>query len=69
MRTRPRPTRRASRRLLADGSVGAADHERQKARADAAAARYEQATRQLALARNRDGYTTLVAPYAGVITG
>ena len=31
------------RRLLADGSVGAADHERQKARADAAAARLEQA--------------------------
>ena len=56
------------RRLLADGSVGAADHERQKARADAAAARLEQARRQLDLARNRDGYTTLVAPYAGVIT-
>ena len=56
------------RRLLADGSVGAADHERQKARADAAAARLEQARRQLDLARNREGYTTLVAPYAGVIT-
>jgi RND family efflux transporter MFP subunit len=56
------------RRLLADGSVGAADHERQKARADAAAARLEQARRQFDLARNRDGYTTLVAPYAGVIT-
>jgi RND family efflux transporter MFP subunit len=55
-------------RLLADGSVGAADHERQKARADAAAARHEQATRQLELARNRVGYATLVAPYAGVIT-
>jgi RND family efflux transporter MFP subunit len=56
------------RRLLADGSVGSADHERQKARADAAAARLEQARRQLDLARNREGYTTLVAPYAGVIT-
>lgn len=56
------------RRLLADGSVGAADHERQKARADAAAARLDQARRQLDLARNREGYATLVAPYAGVIT-
>jgi len=56
------------RRLLADGSVGTADHERQKARADAAAARLDQARRQLDLARNREGYTTLVAPYAGVIT-
>ncbi len=56
------------RRLLADGSVGTADHERQKARADAAAARLEQARRQLDLARNREGYATLVAPYAGVVT-
>ncbi len=56
------------RRLLADGSVGSADHERQKARADAAAARLAQARRQLDLARNREGYTTLVAPYAGVVT-
>jgi RND family efflux transporter MFP subunit len=56
------------RRLLADGSVGAADHERQKARADAAAARLAQAKRQLDLARNREGYATLVAPYAGVVT-
>jgi RND family efflux transporter MFP subunit len=56
------------RRLLADGSVGSADHERQKARADAAAARLEQAQRQLDLARNREGYATLVAPYAGVVT-
>jgi RND family efflux transporter MFP subunit len=56
------------RRLLADGSVGSADHERQKARADAAAARLEQARRQLDLARNREGYATLVAPYAGVVT-
>lgn len=56
------------RRLLADGSVGAADHERQKARAEAAAARLDQARRQLELARNREGYTALVAPYAGVVT-
>ncbi|UJW81166.1 efflux RND transporter periplasmic adaptor subunit [Hydrogenophaga sp. SL48] len=55
-------------RLLADGSVGAADHERQKARADAAAARLDQASRQLELARNREGYAALVAPYAGVVT-
>lgn len=55
-------------RLLADGSVGAADHERQQARADAAAARLDQARRQLDLARNREGYATLVAPYAGVVT-
>ncbi|HSW26753.1 MAG TPA: efflux RND transporter periplasmic adaptor subunit [Burkholderiaceae bacterium] len=56
------------RRLLTDGSVGTADHERQKARADAAAARLDQARRQLDLARNREGYATLVAPYAGVVT-
>lgn len=56
------------RRLLADGSVGAADHERQKARADAAAARLGQAKRQLDLASNREGYTTLLAPYSGVVT-
>jgi RND family efflux transporter MFP subunit len=56
-------------RLLGEGSVGAADHERQKARADAAAARLDQARRGLALARNRVGYTTLKAPYAGVVTG
>jgi RND family efflux transporter MFP subunit len=56
-------------RLLGDGSIGAADHERQKARADAAAARHELATRQLDLARNRAAYATLVAPYAGVVTG
>lgn len=56
------------RRLLADGSVGTADHERQKARADAAAARLDQAGRQLELARNREGYAALVAPYAGVVT-
>jgi RND family efflux transporter MFP subunit len=55
-------------RLLADGSVGAADHERQKARADGATARLDQARRQLELSRNREGYATLVAPYAGMVT-
>jgi RND family efflux transporter MFP subunit len=56
------------RRLAAEGSAATADHERQKARADAAAARLDQARRQLELARNRDGYTTLVAPFTGVVT-
>jgi RND family efflux transporter MFP subunit len=56
------------RRLAAEGSVGNAEHERQKARADSAAARLDQAQRQLALARNRDAYTTLLAPYDGVVT-
>lgn len=56
------------RRLLADGSVGAADHERQRSRADAAAARLDLARRQFDLARNRAGYATLVAPYTGVVT-
>lgn len=56
------------RRLAAEGSAGSADHERQKARADAASARLDQAQRQLALARNRDAYAALAAPYAGVVT-
>lgn len=56
------------RRLLADGSAATADHERQKARADAAAARLDQARRQWDLARNREGYAALVAPFAGVVT-
>ncbi len=56
------------RHLLADQSVSVADHERQKARADAAAARQAQASRQLDLARNRTKYTTLVAEFDGVIT-
>lgn len=56
------------RRLLADHSVAVADHERQKARADAAAARQAQASRQLDLARNRMKYATLVAEFDGVVT-
>lgn len=55
-------------RLLADGSVGSADQERQQARADAAAARQVQAQRQLDLQRNRAGYTVLTAPFGGVVT-
>ncbi|WP_164886821.1 efflux RND transporter periplasmic adaptor subunit [Piscinibacter defluvii] len=55
-------------RLAADGSIPGADRERQQARADAAAARLAQAQRQLDLARNRDGYTTLAAPFDGVVT-
>jgi RND family efflux transporter MFP subunit len=57
------------KRLLTDGSVGAADQERQQARADAAAARLAQAERQLDLQRNRAGYAVLAAPFDGVVTG
>jgi RND family efflux transporter MFP subunit len=56
------------KRLLADGSVSAGDLERQQARADAAAARVQQARSQMEVARNRAGYTTLVAPNDGVVT-
>lgn len=56
------------KRLLADGSVGAADLERQQARADAAQARLAQARGQLDLARRRLSYTTLSAPFDGVVT-
>lgn len=56
------------KRLLADGSVGAADAERQQARADAAAARLMQAQKQFELARNRAGYAVLTAPFDGVVT-
>lgn len=57
------------KRLLIDGSVGAADHERQQARSDAAAARLVQAERQLEALRNRAGYAVLAAPFDGVVTG
>lgn len=56
------------KRLLADGSVGAADAERQQARADAATARLAQAQKQADLARNRAAYSVLVAPFDGVVT-
>jgi len=55
-------------RLLKDGSVGQADTERQRARADAAEAVQAQAASQLNLAKNRAGYTELTAPFSGVIT-
>ena len=55
-------------RLLADGSVGGADAERQQARADAAAARLAQARRQAELARNRAAYAVLTAPFDGTVT-
>jgi len=56
------------RRLLSDGSVGAADLERQQARADAAVARLAQAHSQLDLAHRRVGYAALTAPFDGVVT-
>jgi RND family efflux transporter MFP subunit len=56
------------RRLLSDGSISAADVERQQAKADAASARLAQSKQQLALATNRVGYTTLVSPFDGVVT-
>lgn len=56
------------KRLAADGSVGSADLERQQARSDAAAARWEQAQRQRDLAENRLAYATLRAPFDGVVT-
>lgn len=56
------------RRLLSDGSVGAADLERQQARADAAVARLAQARSQFDLSRRRIGYATLTAPFDGVVT-
>lgn len=55
-------------RLLADGSVPAADQERLQAGADAAAARAAQARRQLDLARNRSSYAVLAAPFDGIVT-
>lgn len=56
------------KRLLADGSVGAADAERQQARADVADARLKQAQKQTLLARNREAYAVLTAPFDGVVT-
>jgi len=55
-------------RLAADGSVGSADAERQRARADAATARRVQAARQVDVAANRVGYATLRAPFDGIVT-
>lgn len=55
-------------RLSVDGSMGSADYERQKSRFDAATASMEQARSALELAKNKDSYTILRAPYDGVIT-
>lgn len=54
-------------RLLAEGSVGAADTERQKSRAEAAAARLAAAGVARELAGNRVGHTGLIAPFDGVV--
>lgn len=56
------------RKLLSENTVSEADHERQKARADAAAARLAQAKSQLDLAGNALGHANLVAEGDGVIT-
>ena len=56
------------RRLMAEGFVSHAGHERQKAQADAARERVKQARRQLELAQNRASYSILRAPVSGVIT-
>ena len=53
----------ADRGLISQAGMGS-----QQARADAAQARLDQATRQLELARNRMTYTTLVAPFDGIVT-
>lgn len=55
-------------RLAGEGAMGTADLERQKSRADASKTRVEQARQQLELAKNRNSYATLVAPYDGVVT-
>jgi RND family efflux transporter MFP subunit len=56
------------RQLMTEGAVSEGDHERQKARADAARERVEQAARQVELARNRTSYALLRAPFDGVVT-
>jgi multidrug efflux system membrane fusion protein len=53
----------ADRGLISQAGMGS-----QQARADAAQARLDQANRQLELARNRLAYTTLVAPFDGIVT-
>lgn len=53
----------AERGMISQAGLGT-----QQARADAAQARLDQANRQLELARNRMAYTTLLAPFDGVVT-
>ncbi|MCX6062308.1 MAG: efflux RND transporter periplasmic adaptor subunit [Campylobacterales bacterium] len=55
-------------RLVGDGSMGSADLERQKSRSDTANAGMEQARKALKVAQNKNSYTTLKAPYNGVVT-
>lgn len=55
-------------RLGAEGAMGSAEEERQRARSEAAAARLEAARHQVELAERRQGYASLRAPFAGVIT-
>lgn len=54
--------------LVKAGAISVADSERQTARAEAAKAQYQQAQRQADLTRNRLRYSSLVAPYDGVVT-
>ncbi len=57
-----------AKRLRADGSVSVAEEERLKAQADSLQARLQQAQSQASVANNRLGYTTLLAPYDGIVT-
>ena len=54
--------------LVKSGAVSEADQQGQQARADAARARLQLAERQATVARNRLAYTTLTAPFDGVVT-
>lgn len=54
--------------LVQSGAVSEADQLAQQARADAAQARLQLAERQASIARNRLAYTTLTAPFDGVVT-
>ncbi|MBF0098274.1 MAG: efflux RND transporter periplasmic adaptor subunit [Magnetococcales bacterium] len=55
-------------RLLSDRSVANADHERQKSKAEAAAAQHAQARRQRDLSDHKQSYTTLAADREGIVT-
>lgn len=56
-------------KALADrGMISQAVMGTQQAHADSAQARLDQANRQLELARNRMAYTTLLAPFDGIVT-
>jgi RND family efflux transporter MFP subunit len=55
-------------KLAGQGFVSQAEAQRYRSRADAARERLEQATREAELARNREGYAALRAPFDGVVT-